>query len=197
MVTSSSTICLHFKFGHCRYGEKCRLQHVSSLCEDNTCEIEHCRHRHPRQCLYFTQYGRCKFGLYCSYSHVIKADDQGYASQFKQEISNLTERISAMERHIDEKESRMKLLETEVEIIKEENAKLKVEIENRDKVFKTHIERAIEKTTEMMVNKLKSMQKEKESKTDMQLKTLEDQLSLILNATKKSSTPRSRQNMQF
>ena len=102
-----------------------------------------------------------------------------------------------MERHIDEKESRMKLLETEVEIIKEENAKLKVEIENRDKVFKTHIERAIEKTTEMMVNKLKSMQKEKESKTDMQLKTLEDQLSLILNATKKSSTPRSRQNMQF
>ena len=129
--------------------------------------------------------------------YVIKADDQGYASQFKQEISNLTDRISAMERLIDEKESRMKLLETEVEIIKEENAKLKVEIENRDKVFKTHIEGAIEKTTEMMVNKLKSMQKEKESKTDMQLKTLEDQLSLILNATKKSSTPRSRQNMQF
>ena len=135
--------------------------------------------------------------MYCLYSHVIKADDQGYASQFKQEISNLTERISAMERLIDERESRMKLLETEVEIIKEENAKLKVEIENRDKVFKTHIEGAIEKTTEMMVNKLKSMQNEKESKTDMQLKTLEDQLSLILNATKKSSTPRSRQNMQF
>ena len=49
----------------------------------------------------------------------------------------------------------------------------------------------------MVITKLKSMQNDKEIKTDMQLKTLDNQLSLIVNATKNSSTPKSRPKMQF
>ena len=62
-----SDICQHFLFGYCRYNEKCFKKHVEKVCDDNKCEIEMCELRHPKKCLYFEQFGYCKYGdFFCT-----------------------------------------------------------------------------------------------------------------------------------
>ena len=33
------------------------------------CEKENCLKRHPRNCKFYDQYSRCKFGDYCAFAH--------------------------------------------------------------------------------------------------------------------------------
>ena len=62
--------CLHNKYGHCRYGEKCKYNHLKEICENIGCENRHiCNKRHPKLCRYFQDFGRCKFSEYCSFNH--------------------------------------------------------------------------------------------------------------------------------
>ena len=64
-----SEICRYHKIGYCKYKEHCRYMHVSEICEDQTCEINSCRKRHPKTCYYYKKYGRCKFGAFCKFLH--------------------------------------------------------------------------------------------------------------------------------
>merc|ERR1719319_1209158 len=48
------------------------MKHENEICENsvrNVCTNQSCRKRHPRECRYFVQFGRCKLGEACAYSH--------------------------------------------------------------------------------------------------------------------------------
>ena len=62
-------VCLFNKFGHCKYQDRCRKIHIGSICERNQCEIAKCQERHPGECNFYKEFGRCKFGEYCSFQH--------------------------------------------------------------------------------------------------------------------------------
>ena len=40
MVTQN--VCRYFKFGHCKFGNKCRLMHVKEMCENFSCDANAC-----------------------------------------------------------------------------------------------------------------------------------------------------------
>ena len=64
-----ASICLHNKFGHCKFRETCRHPHNNEICEETNCEINKCSKRHPKSCRYFKDFNRCKFGDFCSFVH--------------------------------------------------------------------------------------------------------------------------------
>ena len=39
-------------------------------CESNKCDGKNCDKRHPRQCRFYNEHGRCKFGEECLFNHV-------------------------------------------------------------------------------------------------------------------------------
>ena len=69
---AAQNICRYFKFGFCKYLEKCRFQHVREICENNECDAKSCSLRHPKICSFFRDYNRCKFGEWCLFKHVDK-----------------------------------------------------------------------------------------------------------------------------
>ena len=66
---AADTICSFRKYGHCRYGETCRYRHVNENCESESCNAAFCEKRHPKECRFWNQFKRCKFGTYCSFKH--------------------------------------------------------------------------------------------------------------------------------
>ena len=62
--------CKFYQFGHCRYGDLCRKEHVKEACETENCQMWNCMKRHPRECKFFKEFHRCKFGDYCNYAHL-------------------------------------------------------------------------------------------------------------------------------
>ena len=101
-------------------------------------------------------------------------------------------------------ESKLNALEIEIRLIKEENVTLKVDLENTFENMKKYAEIIIQKTTEAMIEKLNSMQNDKETRTDLQLEAIERQLSKFIDGVNASSsskqndkkTPPSKQNQQ-
>ena len=87
-------ICKYFKYGHCKFQERCHKKHVETICDKEDCEIKECCLRHPRHCRYFQNYGKCKF-LYCSYKH---------ENTTKQKIEQLEYLIKEKDKAIDEHE---------------------------------------------------------------------------------------------
>ena len=69
-------ICLFNKFGHCRFQTTFRKRHVGKICEKDQCNIQSCSERHPRECTYYRDFGRCKFGTYCSFRHRNSKDEK-------------------------------------------------------------------------------------------------------------------------
>ena len=86
-VENMETICRFFKYGFCKYGEKCRKHHVQEICSASDCSRMECEKRHPRICRYFNLYGTCKFGLKCCYLH---------QSHVSSEIENLKKEIEKL-----------------------------------------------------------------------------------------------------
>ena len=88
-------VCRYYKFGYCKFVDKCRNLHVEEKCENKECDITKCDKRHPRPCTFYRDYGRCKYSDYCKYEHV------------HQENNILTEkfecRLDKLEKVIDEK----------------------------------------------------------------------------------------------
>ena len=65
----SKMICLYYKFGYCKYNDKCKKEHVEALCENDSCLIFNCDKRHPKCCNFQREFGRCKYLTYCKYDH--------------------------------------------------------------------------------------------------------------------------------
>ena len=93
-------LCCHFKFGFCRFGDLCHRRHIKEICGNKVCpDVNVCPLRHPKICSFFTKYGNCKFGLYCSYGHE-KSAMQTKIENLESELQNLTSEIKDLKGQI-------------------------------------------------------------------------------------------------
>ena len=100
-------ICHHNQFGHCKFRETCKYQHVNGKCEINGCKIINCLLRHPRKCKFFVDYRRCKFGEYCSYEHDLGIADNSIEA-VKEELEEVKLKLKALEKHLETKDNEIK-----------------------------------------------------------------------------------------
>ena len=103
------TICQHNKFGFCKHGDKCRQEHVEEICLSVECSVIECRKRHPKECRYFHQYKRCKFGDYCAFSHSDPIDP------VLEEVKHVKASIIALEKEVKEKTDEIKTILRKIE----------------------------------------------------------------------------------
>ena len=93
-----SEVCLFYKFGHCKFQGTCRKRHIETICEKEGCDIQNCNERHPRECSFFRDYKRCKFGSFCSFKHESSEDEK--VETLKKEISYMKTRVEKLENDI-------------------------------------------------------------------------------------------------
>ena len=109
------TVCVHFKYGYCKFGEKCRKYHNTIICHDESCEERTCQKRHPKKCHYFQRYSMCKFGDYCLYDH----EERGHSSTENREDSkynDLIAEVDALKKVVKELEEIVKNLTSKVNL---------------------------------------------------------------------------------
>jgi hypothetical protein len=118
---ATQNVCPYNKYGFCKHREMCRNLHVAEVCESSSCVISSCLLRHPKNCKYYTNYGRCKFDP-CAYKHI---DNQNTFERNTQE----NEIIKAKLKHIEEqlKELNEKEIETKLNMEKLKKIEEKVE----------------------------------------------------------------------
>ena len=145
----TNTLCLHNKFGHCKFQDTCRHRHVSSLCDTDNCEISSCDKRHPRICHYYLNYRRCKF-FPCSYSHDLKNIDnekavkiQDYVADFKSEVCELKRIVLSNSEKINKmvlkyEKTTMDDMNVEIDGLKEKNDFYQLKLDGIEKEFHTY-----------------------------------------------------------
>ena len=114
MSMADENICTFFKFGHCKFGDKCCKRHIKEVCEGK-CNVETCQLRHPTVCKYFLRYKRCKFGDYCSFLHG-EEKEECENKEIHDEINKLKEKIENFEKVIADQN--VKIINMEI-LIKE------------------------------------------------------------------------------
>ena len=67
---SAEPVCQFYKYGYCKFGDRCRRLHNHTICKADNCTSYQCSFRHPKACRFFQKYGQCKFGSYCQFGHV-------------------------------------------------------------------------------------------------------------------------------
>ena len=69
-------VCLHSKFGFCKFKLTCKRKHYSEICQEfKACQtIETCPKRHPKRCKKNISESGCHFGSDCAYRHEINND---------------------------------------------------------------------------------------------------------------------------
>ena len=106
---ATQNVCRYFKFGFCRYMDKCRFKHVKELCENHDCEVISCSLRHPKICRFYRDYNRCKFGEWCYFKHVEKIENS----------KEIFDKLKALEKLVEEKDSLITILANKIKIIEE------------------------------------------------------------------------------
>ena len=94
-------ICRYNQRGYCRYGERCRLEHVNEICTESDCQDDSCVLRHPLECRYFYLYGTCKFGDSCAYVH----EENEYKVRIRileEKLAMFEGKVVQLERKLDE-----------------------------------------------------------------------------------------------
>ena len=115
-----AAVCTYFKFGHCKFGEQCRKQHLKETCRQENCDLSSCHRRHPRKCKFFFYYGECKFAYSCSYSHeVATQDNQVSIAAFKDlevKVKSQEEFIQEQKNEVKEMNARILLLDIKLQL---------------------------------------------------------------------------------
>ena len=113
-IISIESLCLHRKFGHCKFSERCRKYHAQETCESSNCEVKDCLKRHPKACKYFEKYQRCKFGDFCSFSHKKKE----FVPNQLVPIDHVL-RLDILEKKIEERDNEINSLNDKVDALEE------------------------------------------------------------------------------
>ena len=92
--------CVYYKYGHCKFQNLCKNNHIHELCDIEDCDGKTCVRRHPKQCRYFLTYGKCKFNP-CSYSHRNSPEHE--------KLKRLEITVDDMKREINELKEALKL----------------------------------------------------------------------------------------
>ena len=167
-VISHDVLCLYHKYGHCKYSETCRKFHPKETCYEHDCEIKECLKRHPKSCKYFDEYQRCKFGEFCSFSHIEKV--------FKPDI--VTIRLDALEEKMKEKDSEIEALNEKLVQLEENNKVLKIEL---TKAIENVTKSAMKEGTDTLVDIFNQKQDDLEKRSNASLDALHQQLSILSN----------------
>ena len=150
----SSQVCQFYKYGYCRFLDICRHEHVHEVCADSQCDNSSCHKRHPRNCIYFEKYNRCKFGSYCQYNHDINRDNGSTQSQ--EEILLLRSRIENLEESIADLIHENDNLKTKLEKIESEVAGLRMDKVNSDEAS-TDIQGGMDDQSDVASKELEEM----------------------------------------
>ena len=103
LVSGDTHVCKHYKFGFCKFGEKCHKQHLKETCQTEDCNLKTCHKRHPKICKFFSVNQVCKFGDACCYKHKLSASHCKILEQISSlqaTISSMSESIQALEDEI-------------------------------------------------------------------------------------------------
>ena len=65
----AEVICKYNQFGHCKFGKHCYFKHITEICGEDSCEINKCTLRHPKDCRYIVRNKICKFDELCAFNH--------------------------------------------------------------------------------------------------------------------------------
>ena len=115
---AAKSFCLFNKFGHCKFGDICRLEHFRSICDDCDCKINTCEKRHPRECKFWNEYHRCRFGSYCSFKHKSLDVFNPTETNVENKLKIMKAKIKQLEIVINEKETFEKKLNDALEHFK-------------------------------------------------------------------------------
>ena len=111
---AAHNVCRYFKFGYCKFAERCRFHHVKEECTNRSCDISVCTLRHPRICKFFRDYNRCKFGEWCFFKHMENNSMENVIN--KEEIM---EKLDNLKQLIDEKDALIKDLAEKIRVLEE------------------------------------------------------------------------------
>ena len=103
LVSGDTHVCKHYKFGFCKFGEKCHKQHLKETCQTEDCYLKTCPKRHPKICKFLSVSQVCKFGDACCYKHKLSASHCKILEQISSlqaTISSMSESILALENEI-------------------------------------------------------------------------------------------------
>ena len=82
-----------------------------NICDKEECEVRKCLKRHPRECSYYREFKRCKFGSYCSFVHKTSKDDE--IKKLKKDLNDVKSRLEKIEDILKFKSKQLKLIENE------------------------------------------------------------------------------------
>jgi hypothetical protein len=63
------SVCVFDYRGFCKNGGQCLKKHFQEICENKSCQGDSCLKRHPKNCIFFSTFGDCKFAEHCRYNH--------------------------------------------------------------------------------------------------------------------------------
>ena len=173
MKMTAETICIHHKYGHCKFSFTCRHHHVKDICFEKLCEITNCNRRHPKPCKYFDQYQRCKFGEFCSFSHEIRTHESD-------DITNMKEKLSKFENDISERD-------LEIDILKEKLRNVEEKLDKTLESIKTVIDIVVKEALDVFTKTVAKQQDEAEKRSETIFKTFQNQISSITDLLRTST----------
>ena len=116
-------LCKFNQEGFCKFGTKCNRRHDNEICINrNKCESPQCNKRHPKLCRFYYQFGQCKFGDNCAFSH--SRENTRKEESLENEVKELKEDVNKLK----EENRKVKTLKKEVEMLKDDMKKLKEEM---------------------------------------------------------------------
>ena len=115
---ATQNLCRFNKYGFCRYEERCRKYHEKNLCENAHCVVKECLLRHPKICKYLRDYGYCKFGEWCYFSHKLLIKnyniDNNDIKELNDKLNDLNLKIKTCETNIMDKAKEIEALENKL-----------------------------------------------------------------------------------
>ena len=102
--------CIYEKFSVCKYGDSCKYQHPTLVCDDQmNCDIINCHKRHPQVCLHDTAFKNCMNDGICRYYHkkndALNDVDEEQYRDLEEKYEALLEKCQRMEKRIEELEN--------------------------------------------------------------------------------------------
>ena len=105
---ATQEFCRFNKYGHCKFQETCRMKHSENICEKENCEISTCFERQPRECIYFRDFQRCKFGSFCSFKHKIPNDET--FESLRKELGEVKSKLDKLEADLAVKRQQIEMI---------------------------------------------------------------------------------------
>ena len=111
---AAQNVYRYYKFGFCKFSERCRFLHVDEECRNKECEVRSCTLRHPKICKYVRDYNICKFGEWCFFKHINIIENSVDKEEIAEKLEKLTKLINEKDILIKDLAEKIKVLEERV-----------------------------------------------------------------------------------